>query len=61
MALKKSPLAPERFPDLPPIAGLELAGRHCGLKHSGAKDLMLAVLTPGASVAGVFTRSRCSS
>jgi len=61
MALKKSPLAPERFPDLPPIAGVDLAGRHCGLKRSGAKDLMLAVLAPGTTVAGVFTRSLCSS
>ncbi len=61
MALKKSPLAPERFPDLPAIGGVQLAGRACGLKRSGAKDLMLAVLTPGTALAGVFTRSMCPS
>ena len=61
MALKKSPLAPERFPDLPAIGGVQLAGRACGLKRSGAKDLMLAVLAPGTTVAGVFTRSLCTS
>ncbi len=61
MALKKSPLAPERFPDLPAIGGVQLAGRACGLKRSGARDLMLALLAPGTTVAGVFTRSLCSS
>ncbi len=61
MALEKSPLAPERFPDLPPVGGVQIAGRACGLKRSGAKDLMLAVLAPGTTVAGVFTRSLCSS
>ncbi len=61
MALEKSPLAPERFPDLPAIGGVQLAGRACGLKRSGAKDLMLAVLAPGTTVAGVFTRSMCPS
>ena len=61
MTLKKSPLAPERFPDLPAIGGVQIAGRACGLKRSGAKDLMLAVLAPGTTVAGVFTRSLCTS
>ena len=61
MTLKKPPLAPERFPDLPPVGGVRIAGRACGLKRSGAKDLMLAVLAPGTTVAGVFTRSQCPS
>ncbi|MYF08328.1 MAG: bifunctional glutamate N-acetyltransferase/amino-acid acetyltransferase ArgJ, partial [Rhodospirillaceae bacterium] len=61
MALEKSPLAPERFPDLPAVGGVQIAGRACGLKRSGAKDLMLATLAPGTTVAGVFTRSQCQS
>ena len=61
MALEKSPLAPERFPDLPAVGGVQIAGRACGLKRSGARDLMLAELAPGTAVAGVFTRSLCSS
>ena len=61
MTLNKSPLAPERFPDLPPIGGVQIAGRACGLKRSGAKDLMLAALAPGTAIAGVLTRSLCSS
>jgi glutamate N-acetyltransferase / amino-acid N-acetyltransferase len=52
-----SPLAPERVPTLPPIAGVELAGAQCGIRYRGRRDLMLAILTPGTTVAGVFTRS----
>ncbi len=57
----KSPLAPERFPDLPIIAGLRLAGAPCGMKASGRHDLFLAELAPGTTVAGAFTRSLCPS
>jgi glutamate N-acetyltransferase/amino-acid N-acetyltransferase len=52
-----SPLAPERFPDLPPIAGVKLATAHCGIRYQGRTDLMVALLDPGTTVAGVFTRS----
>ncbi len=61
MELAVSPLAPERFPDLPPIAGVRLASAACGLKKSGAPDLLLAELAPGTAVAGVLTRSLCCS
>lgn len=60
--LEKSPLAPKRFPRIPEIAGVELAGRHVGLKPAkGVKDLMVARLARGTTVAGVFTQSRCPS
>jgi glutamate N-acetyltransferase/amino-acid N-acetyltransferase len=52
-----SPLAPTRFPDLPTIGGVMLATAHCGIRYKGRTDLMLAVLDPGTTVAGVFTRS----
>src|SRR6266853_3474291 len=52
-----SPLAPARFPDLPPLAGVKLATAHCGIRYQGRRDLMVAVLDPGTTVAGVFTRS----
>jgi glutamate N-acetyltransferase / amino-acid N-acetyltransferase len=52
-----SPLAPARFPDLPPLAGVRLATAHCGIRYQGRRDLMVAVLDPGTTVAGVFTRS----
>ena len=52
-----SPLAPARFPDLPPIAGIRLAATACGVRYAGRDDLMLVELAPGSAVAGVFTRS----
>jgi glutamate N-acetyltransferase/amino-acid N-acetyltransferase len=52
-----SPLAPSGFPALPPIAGVRLAAFACGIRYTGRDDLMLAELTPGSAVAGVFTRS----
>src|SRR6185312_10405691 len=52
-----SPLAPERFPDLPPLAGARLGSARCGIRYRDRRDLMVAVLAPGSAVAGVFTRS----
>lgn len=52
-----SPLAPARFPDLAPIAGVRLAAIECGVRYKGRTDLMLAELIPGTAIAGVFTRS----
>ena len=52
-----SPLAPAAFPALPPIAGVRLASAACGIRYQGRQDLMVALLDPGTSVAGVFTRS----
>jgi glutamate N-acetyltransferase/amino-acid N-acetyltransferase len=53
----RSPLAPERIPTLPPIAGVSLASVHCGIRYKERRDLMVALLDPGTSIAGVFTRS----
>src|SRR5436305_3749972 len=52
-----SPLAPARFPELPPIVGVRLAACEAGVRYSGRTDLMLAELAPGSTVAGVFTKS----
>ena len=60
-ALPRSPLAPERLPDLAPIAGVRLAAAACGLKKTGAPDVLFVALDPGTSAAGVYTRSRCPS
>ncbi len=57
----RSPFAPDRFPDLPAVTGLRLAGGATGLRRDGASDLMLAELAPGSTVAGVLTRSLCPS
>ncbi len=57
-SLPVSPLAPEKFPDLPVIAGVTFASAAAGVKYQGRDDVMLAVLQPGSSVAGVFTKSK---
>lgn len=56
-----SPLGPDRFPDLPEIAGVTFATVAAGVKYAGRDDVMLAMLTPGSAVAGVFTRSATRS
>ena len=57
----RSPLAPARFPDLPVISGVQFASAASGIRYSGRDDVMLALLTPGSAVAGVFTRSATRS
>ena len=52
-----SPLAPDAFPALPPVAGVRLASAACGLRYKGRTDLLLIELAPGTRAAGVFTRS----
>ncbi len=61
MAHKVSPLAPDRFPDLPPVAGVRVATANCGIRYKGRDDLMVAVLDPGTTIAGVTTRSKTCS
>ena len=56
-----SPLAPKRFPWLAPVAGVRLASTAAGLRYRGRRDLLLAELAPGTTVAGVFTRSKIPS
>jgi len=43
---------------LHPVAGLELGTARAGIRKPGRRDLLVARLAPGASVAGVFTRNR---
>jgi glutamate N-acetyltransferase/amino-acid N-acetyltransferase len=61
MAAKVSPLAPRTFAELPPIAGVRLATTAAGIRYSGRTDLLLVRFDPAATVAGVFTQSRCAS
>ncbi|SEW42535.1 glutamate N-acetyltransferase [Cognatiyoonia koreensis] len=56
-----SPLAPATFPDLPAIEGVTFAAASAGIKKADRTDVMLALLAPGTSVAGVFTRSATRS
>lgn len=56
-----SPLAPESFPLLPPVAGVRLMTAAAGIKYAGREDVLVMVLDEGASVAGVLTQSKCPS
>jgi glutamate N-acetyltransferase / amino-acid N-acetyltransferase len=61
MTTAVSPLAPARFPDMPEVAGVRLATAAAGIRYAGRTDVLLTVLDPGTTVAGVFTRSKCPS
>jgi glutamate N-acetyltransferase/amino-acid N-acetyltransferase len=57
MAHQRSPLAPESFPAIPPIAGVRLAACAAGIRYRDRLDLALVELAPGTTVGGVFTRN----
>ena len=60
---KTSPLAPQSFPELPPIAGVRLAAGAIGPDAGSARrpSLLLAELAEGTRVAGVLTQSKTAS
>ncbi|MEM1139733.1 MAG: bifunctional ornithine acetyltransferase/N-acetylglutamate synthase, partial [Pseudomonadota bacterium] len=53
----RSPLAPERFPSMPAVGGVQLGVAATGERYKGRPDLLVAELSTGTSVAGVFTQS----
>ena len=56
-----SPLAPARVPDLPAIDGVKLATAAAGIKYANRTDVLMVLLEPGTTAAGVLTRSKCPS
>ena len=56
-----SPLAPKKYPSLPPISGVRFATVAAGVRYPDRTDVMLAIFDEPAAVAGVFTRSKCPS
>jgi glutamate N-acetyltransferase/amino-acid N-acetyltransferase len=56
-----SPLAPERFPALPAIAGVRFATGACGVRYKDRTDVLLAELAPGTTVAGTLTKSKTAA
>jgi len=56
-----SPFAPSSLPDVPPVDGVRFATAEAGIRYKGRTDLLLAVLDPGTTVAGVLTRSKTRS
>jgi glutamate N-acetyltransferase/amino-acid N-acetyltransferase len=49
------------MPKLPVIGGVTFAAQAAGIKYQDRDDVMLAVLSKGSTVAGVFTRSATRS
>ncbi|MCP8900235.1 bifunctional glutamate N-acetyltransferase/amino-acid acetyltransferase ArgJ [Gilvimarinus xylanilyticus] len=45
------------FPDMPPIAGVNIGVAAAGIKKADRNDLLLFALPEGATVAGVFTQN----
>jgi glutamate N-acetyltransferase/amino-acid N-acetyltransferase len=56
-----SPLAPKKLAVLPPIEGVRLATAEAGIRYKGRTDVLYAAFDQGATVAGVFTQSKCPS
>ena len=57
----RSPLAPEKFPVLPPLDGVTFAVAETGIRYKNRPDVLLALVAPGTSVAGVLTSSKSRS
>jgi glutamate N-acetyltransferase/amino-acid N-acetyltransferase len=56
-----SPLAPKSPAKLAPISGVRIGAGQAGIKYEGRDDVLMAVLAPGTTVAGVFTTSKTAS
>jgi glutamate N-acetyltransferase/amino-acid N-acetyltransferase len=56
-----SPLAPKKYPAIPPIVGVRFATIAAGVRYADRTDVMMALFDEPAAVAGVFTRSKCPS
>src|SRR3981081_1136035 len=61
MAVAVSPLSPKSVPAMPPVAGVKLATAAAGIKYANRTDVLLALLAPGTTVAGGFTKSKSAS
>jgi glutamate N-acetyltransferase/amino-acid N-acetyltransferase len=59
--VQPSPFTPARLPDVPVIQGVRLAACKAGIRYANRTDLMMAVLEPGTTVAGVLTQSKTCS
>jgi glutamate N-acetyltransferase / amino-acid N-acetyltransferase len=58
---KVSPMAPKYFPDMPQIAGVQLAVTNSGTKYKKRDDLLVVQMPEKTQVAGVFTTSKTAS
>jgi glutamate N-acetyltransferase / amino-acid N-acetyltransferase len=61
MSTTVSPLAPKSYPDMPEIEGVQFSTAAAGIKYEGRTDVLLATFAAGTTIAGVFTKSKCTS
>jgi glutamate N-acetyltransferase / amino-acid N-acetyltransferase len=61
MSTTVSPLAPKSYPDMPDIEGVKFSTAAAGIKYEGRTDVLLATVAAGTTIAGVFTKSKCTS
>ncbi|CUX62031.1 arginine biosynthesis bifunctional protein [Agrobacterium genomosp. 13 str. CFBP 6927] len=61
MSVAVSPLAPKSYPEMPALRGVRMATAAAGIKYKNRTDVLLMVFDKPASVAGVFTKSKCPS
>lgn len=59
--VKRSPLAPDRFPDIPVLPSVRLLTAETHLKYKGRPDLLIVDMPAGTTAAGVFTQSTTAS
>ncbi len=59
--MERSPFAPAAFPDLPNVVGVSLRVARARYKDWDRRDLTYVTLAPGTAVAGVLTKSACTS
>lgn len=60
-APKIAPLAPDAFPEMPPVAGVRMAVAEAGIRYANRADVALFEVAAGSALAGVFTRSATRS
>ena len=56
-----SPLAPKSFVAMPSVKGVKMATAAAGIKYKNRTDVLMMVFDKPATVAGVFTKSKCPS
>lgn len=61
MSAAVSPLAPKSYPEMPALRGVRMTTAAAGIKYKNRTDVLLMVFDEPATVAGVFTTSRCPS
>lgn len=61
MSAAVSPLAPKSYPEMPALRGVRMTTASAGIKYKNRTDVLLMVFDEPASVAGVFTTSKCPS